>query len=239
MIRINKYLSVCGVTSRRGAEKLIEEKKVLINDQVVEHPGTIIDEETDIVKVDGEIVSPVRGKYYVLLNKPRDVLTALSDPFRRRTVAYFMKNAPVRVYPVGRLDYDTEGALLLTNDGELAYRLAHPKYQIKRIYRVLVRGTFTPKDVARVESGIELADGHIGRGEVKILTSGIKDSKVELTLTEGHKREVKQLMKSVDHPVIDLKRVEFAGLRVDNLGHGRWRFVSHLEVKKLRELVGL
>jgi 23S rRNA pseudouridine2605 synthase len=146
---------------------------------------------------------------------------------------------PVRVYPVGRLDYDTAGALLLTNDGDLAYRLAHPKYQIKRIYNVVVEGTFTPEDGKKIESGIELNDGHVGRGMVRLLNTGIEISKVEITLTEGHKREIKQLMKAVGHPVKDLQRVEFAGLRVDNLRRGRWRFISRKEHEHLKKLVAL
>ena len=131
-MRINKYLSVCGITSRRGAEKLILEGKVTVNDEPVERPGTVIDEEKDVVKINGIVVKPVDKKYYIILYKPRNVITALSDPFRRRTVVHFTRKIPARIYPVGRLDYDTEGALILTNDGELAYRLAHPKYQITR-----------------------------------------------------------------------------------------------------------
>lgn len=239
MIRINKFLSVCGITSRRGAESLIKNGDVTVNDVVTNHLGTIIDEEKDIVKVRGVVARPVRKKYYILLNKPRSVLTSLSDPFRRRTVSHFTRRVPVRVYPVGRLDYDTEGVLLLTNDGELAYRLAHPKYQVKRVYQAFVTGTMTSDEVRKIENGIGLENGHVGRGEVKILNSGIKTSKVEITLTEGHKREVKQLMKAVGCPVKALRRVEFAGLRVDGLGRGRWRFINREEIERLKKLVGL
>ncbi|MEW5923980.1 MAG: pseudouridine synthase [Candidatus Zixiibacteriota bacterium] len=239
MIRINKYLSVCGVTSRRGAEKLIADKRITVNDKVIEHPGTVIDEETDVIKVDGIVTSPVKSKYYVLLNKPQNVLTSLSDQFGRKTVAYFTKKVPARVYPVGRLDFDTEGALLLTNDGDLAYRLAHPKYQIKRIYHAIVEGTFTVDDARKIEAGILLEDGHTGHGIARNLSTGIKSSKIEITLYEGHKREIKQLMKAVGHPVISLRRIEFAGLRVDSLRRGRWRFISHTEVRALKDLVGL
>jgi len=238
-MRINKFLSVCGVSSRRGAEKMISEGRITVNDEVIEHPGTIIDEESDVIKVDGVVTSPVRGKYYILLNKPKHVLTSLSDQFGRKTVAYFTKKVPARVYPVGRLDYDTEGALLLTNDGDLAYRLAHPKYEIKRIYHTIVEGTFTSDDAKKIEAGITLEDGHIGKGTTRILNTGIKTSKVEITLHEGHKREIKQMMKAVEHPVLELKRIEFAGLRVDNLRRGRWRFISHLEVRMLKDLVEL
>nr|MBN2276841.1 rRNA pseudouridine synthase [candidate division Zixibacteria bacterium] len=239
MIRINKFLSVCGITSRRGAEKLIDEGRVTVNDEKVDKQGAVIDEKKDIVKVDGNIIRPAGEKYYILLNKPKNVLTSLSDPFQRRTVAYFTKKVPSRVYPVGRLDFDTQGALLLTNDGDLAYRLAHPSYEINRIYRAVVMGAFTEADCRRVEQGIELEDGHIGRARVKILRASLKTSLVELTLHEGHKREVKQLLKGVGHQVRDLARTEFAGLTVTNLKAGRWRHLNKKEVRMLKAMVGL
>jgi 23S rRNA pseudouridine2605 synthase len=218
---------------------LIREGRVTVNDNVVEQPGAVIDEEKDIVKVDSQVVEPVREKVYILLNKPKNVLTALSDPFRRKTVAHLTKKIPIRVYPVGRLDYDTEGAILLTNDGELAYRLAHPKYQIRRVYHVIVRGAFTSKEATRIEVGVTLEDGHTGRGQARVLSTGLKNSKVEITLTEGHKREIKQIMKTVGHPVLDLRRIEFAGLRIDNLKRGRWRYINEKEIDNLKELVSL
>jgi 23S rRNA pseudouridine2605 synthase len=230
---------MCGVASRRGAEKLIKDGRVTLNDDLVEHPGTIIDESRDTVKVDGEVAKPVGKKVYIILNKPRNVLTALSDPFRRRTVAHLTRELKTRVYPIGRLDYDTEGALILTNDGELAYRLAHPKYQIKRVYHALVQGTFTIEDAAKIEKGIELDDGHVGKGTTRPLSSGIKNSKVEIALTEGHKREVKQLFKATGHPVRELRRVEFAGLRVNGIKKGRWRYINRAELDHLKKLVNL
>jgi len=230
---------MCGVASRRGAEKLIKDGRVTLNDDLVEHPGTVIDESKDVVKVNGEIAKPVGKKVYILLNKPRNVLTALSDPFRRRTVAHLTRQLNTRVYPIGRLDYDTEGALLLTNDGELAYRLAHPKYQIKRVYHALVFGTFTSEDAAKIENGIKLEDGHIGKGIARPLSSGIKNSKVEISLTEGHKREVKQLLKATGHPVRELRRVEFAGLKVNGVKKGNWRYINRAEVEELKKLVDL
>lgn len=239
MIRINKYLSICGVTSRRGAEQLIEKGRITVNDNTADRPGIIIDETKDIIKVDGTIVAPVKEKCYILLNKPKMVLTTLFDPFRRKTVAFYVRRAPVHVYPVGRLDYDTEGALLLTNDGELAYRLAHPKYQVRKIYYAFVSGVFTADHAKLINKGITLEDGHVGKGEVEILFNSVKYSKLKITLTEGHKREIKQLLKAVGHPVRDLYRLEFAGLQVDSLKPGRWRFLSHLEIRKLKDLVGL
>jgi len=239
LIRINKYLSICGVTSRRGAEQLIKQRKVTINDLTVEALGTLVNEAEDMVKIDGTEVKPVSKQVYIILNKPKNVLTTLFDPFRRKTVLYYLKNLKTRVYPVGRLDFDTDGVLLMTNDGELAYRLAHPKYKVKKVYRAFVPGIFTPEDAKKISDGIRLSDGHIGRAEVKILRSGMKSSKVLLILTEGHKREVKQLLKAVGHPVRDLCRIEFAGLRSVHIKPGRWRYLNHNEIKNLKKLVGL
>ncbi|MFH2035774.1 MAG: pseudouridine synthase [Candidatus Zixiibacteriota bacterium] len=239
MIRINKFLSQCGITSRRGAEKLIEEGRVKVNDIVIDQPGTVIDEEKDIIKVDDKSVHTETKKYYIILHKPPDVLTTMTDPFKRKTVAYFVKKLPVRVYPVGRLDYDTEGVLLMTNDGDLAYRLSHPKYEIKRVYRAIVRGTMTSDKCQTILDGIKLEDGHIGKAQVRIVSTGMNNSRVEVVIYEGHKREVKQLLKAVGNEVIKLSRVEFAGLHLQGIKRGRWRHLKNSEIKMLMHLVGL
>ena len=166
-------------------------------------------------------------------------MTTLHDPFGRKTVANFVKNVSERVYPVGRLDYDTEGVLLLTNDGDLAYRLAHPKYQVKKIYEARVEGKFIEEACNRIYKGIQLEDGAIGKGTVRILRYMGKNSLIRITLTEGRKREVKQLCKSVGHPVQELKRVEFAGLDLKGLQPGNWRHLSNHEWNSLNLLVGL
>ncbi|SYZ72453.1 Uncharacterized RNA pseudouridine synthase aq_1464 [Candidatus Zixiibacteriota bacterium] len=238
-MRINKYLSLCGVTSRRGAEVLIKKKRVIVNDLTVEKPGLVIDESKDVVKVNGTIVEPVERKYYILINKPRQVLTTLHDPFHRPTVTNFLKKSPARVYPVGRLDYDTEGALLMTNDGELAYRLAHPKYEVEKIYLAEIDGPIKTEELEKLANGIKLDDGHLGKAEAEIIYASMKVSRVRLVLREGHKREVKQLMKGIGHPVRRLKRTCFAGLKVDNLNPGRWRLLNDGEIRRLQKLVGI
>ncbi len=238
MIRINKYLSICGVTSRRGAEAMIIQRRVVVNDKAVEKLGTIIDEENDVVKVDGTIVTPASEKICILLYKPKRVMTTLHDPFRRKTVANYIKNVPERVYPIGRLDFDTEGVLLMTNDGDLAFRLAHPKFQVKKIYEATVTGRFTEEACNKIYKGIKLEDGAIGKATVKILRYIGKNSLIRLTLTEGRKREVKQLCKLVGYPVKELKRVEFAGLTLQGLQPGNWRHLSQQEWERLDILIG-
>ena len=239
MIRINKYLSLCGVTSRRGAEALIAEGRISINESRLEKPGAVIDEATDIVKVDGVIVAPVDVKVYVLLNKPASVMTTLHDPFKRKTILNFLKKLPDRVYPVGRLDFDTEGVLLLTNDGDLAYRLAHPRYQVPKVYEALVKGQFSRESADKMLRGIKLEDGATGKARADILGFVKSMTRVRMTLTEGRKREVKQLCKAVGHPVERLRRVEYAGITARNLAIGEWRYLSSSEISRLKGLIGL
>lgn len=236
MIRINKYLSMCGVTSRRGAEGLIAEGLVTLNDHTIEKVGTIIDEMTDVVKVDGVEVRPVQRQVYVVLNKPPMVMTTLSDPFKRKTVTHFLKKLEHRVYPVGRLDYDTEGVLLLTNDGELAYRLAHPKFEVTKVYEALVEGEFTKMAADQIHKGIRLEDGAIGRAKVDILGFVKKATRLRLTLHEGRKREVKQLCKAVGFPVLKLRRVEFAGITTRGMKTGEWRLLTTTEISRLKSM---
>lgn len=239
VIRINKYLSLCGVTSRRGAEALIAEGRVVINESRLEKAGAVVDENTDIVKVDGVIVSPVDVKVYVLLNKPASVMTTLHDPFKRKTILNFLKKLPDRVYPVGRLDFDTEGVILLTNDGDLAYRLAHPRYQVPKVYEALVKGQFSRENAEKMLRGIKLEDGATGRARADILGFVKSMTRVRMTLTEGRKREVKQLCKAVGHPVEKLRRVEFAGITARNLNSGEWRYLTSSEISRLKSLTGL
>ncbi len=238
-VRINKYLSMCGVTSRRGADALIGEQRIVINDVAITKLGTMIDPDTDVIMVDGVVVQPVSERIYIALNKPKMTLTTLHDPFKRRTVRHFLKELKQRVYPIGRLDYDVEGLLLLTNDGELAYGLAHPRFKVPKIYEARVAGKFTPDDARRIKEGLKLEDGAIGRAEVSILGFVTDQTRIRLLLTEGRKREVKQLCKLVGHPVNHLKRVEFAGLPLKNLKSGHWRHLTEDEVARIRHLVGL
>lgn len=230
---------MCGVTSRRGAETLISEKRVTVNDSTVEELGTVVLPDRDIVKVDGVAVTPVTRNSYVLLNKPIRVMTTLHDPFKRTTVANLVAGVSERVYPVGRLDYDTSGVLLLTNDGELAYRLTHPKYGVKKVYEATVLGKFTLVQVREITSGVRLSDGAMGRAEVRILGHLKNQSRIQLTLTEGRKREVRQLCLAVGFPVRKLRRVLFGGISSHGMKTGDWRFLTSREVADLKRQVDL
>lgn len=239
MIRLSKYLSLCGITSRRGAEVMTAEGRVTLNNVTVEKVGTLVDETSDLVKVDGAVVVPVAEKVYVVLNKPRKVMTTLHDPFKRKTVLHYLKNLSHHVYPIGRLDFDTEGVLLLCNNGDLAFRLAHPRYQVEKVYEATVAGRFRREDGMSIQHGVMLEDGVIGRARVDVLGYGKNATRLRLTLTEGRKREVKQLCKSVGHPVSRLRRVAFGGITARGLPSGAWRHLTGKEVEGLKSLVGL
>jgi 23S rRNA pseudouridine2605 synthase len=239
MMRINKYLAMCGVSSRRGADQIVADGRVSVNDETVVEAGRSVDETTDVVRLDGEVVTPAETKEYILLNKPADVITTLDDPFERRTVKHLLEGVQERVYPVGRLDRDTEGVLLLTNDGELAHRLTHPRYQVKKIYEADVRGFFDQRQVEQIASGIKLEDGATGRAVVEILAQTKALSRIRLTLTEGRKREIRQMCGAVGNPVKTLVRLSFGGIEAGDLKLGEHRELTAAEVKQLQDLVGL
>jgi 23S rRNA pseudouridine2605 synthase len=238
-MRLNKYLSKCGIASRRGADRLIEQGRIMINGTKVVDLGVIIDENKDEVFVDDRLVTLPPEPVYVMLNKPKGYVTSLKDEYGRKVVTELIKNVGQRIYPVGRLDLDTEGVLLLTDDGELAFRLTHPKYQTKKIYQVTVKGEFPPELVARFEEGIELEDGFVATAKGKLLSSQSKSSTLVLELTEGRKREVRRMCRILGFPVQNLKRTRFCGISCEGMKVGSWRFLNRKEVEKLRKKVDL
>jgi 23S rRNA pseudouridine2605 synthase len=229
-MRLNAYLARAGIASRRGSDDLIKAGRVRVNDAAGElntyvHPG-------DRVEVDGKPVAPQLLKY-VLLHKPAGTVTTARDPQGRPTVVELVEEIPERVVPVGRLDADTTGALLLTNDGPLAHRLAHPRYGVEKVYEVDVEGE--PDDVAlqQLAEGVELDDGRTAPAKVRRLGP----AKLELTLHEGRKHQVKRMCEAVGHPVVRLHRSNYAGLTVKGLEPGAWRELEPSEVKRLRRLL--
>lgn len=239
MIRINKYLAQCGVASRRAADDLVVAGRVAVNGEIVETPGRMVDEQHDAVTVDGKPAVPQSDHTYIVLNKPAGYVTSLSDPHHRKTVNLLLKGLEKRVYPVGRLDLDTEGVLVFTDDGELAHRLSHPRYGVAKIYRARVEGTVAESDLIQLAKGIKLPDGVIGKAKAIITASGEGFTQLDLTLTEGRKREVKHLCKAIGHPVITLVRLSFGGIVVDALETGAWRHLTPEEVAALKQLAGL
>lgn len=242
--RINKFLALCGVASRRAAEALISAGRVSVNGEVIADLGRQVDHDLDTVTFDGETVTPASEKIYLLMNKPPLVITSASDPQGRTTVLDILaqnykeySEEQMRVFAVGRLDFDTEGALLLTNDGELAHRLTHPKYQIKKIYQALVDGEFTEAHGRKIAKGIPLEDGALGRAAAHKIKSEGAYSLVALTLTEGRKREVKQLLAACEFRTLKLTRVAFAEITAEGLNPGAVRKLTSEEISSLRKQV--
>jgi 23S rRNA pseudouridine2605 synthase len=230
-VRLNAYLARAGVASRRRSDELILAGRVRVNGE----PGqlnTVVGAH-DVVEVDGERVV-LQKLAYVLLHKPVGVLTTASDPHGRPTVVDLVSH-PARVVPVGRLDADTTGLLLLTNDGELAHRLAHPRYGVSKVYEVDVDGSPSEAELTRLRDGIELEDGLTAPADVHRLGP----SRLELTLHEGRKHQVKRMCEAVGHPVRRLHRVRYAGLGLDGLSPGEWRALTSSEVTTLRRASGL
>jgi 23S rRNA pseudouridine2605 synthase len=225
-MRLNAFLARAGVASRRGADELVKAGRVRVNGE----PGelsTVIGAR-DVVEVDGRRVRP-QPLAYVLLHKPAGVVTTARDPQRRPTVVDLVDRDP-RVVPVGRLDADTTGALLLTNDGPLAHRLAHPRYGVEKTYLADVEGDPGPDSLRRLRQGVELEDGRTAPARARRLRRG----RVELVLHEGRKRQVKRMLEAVGHPVRRLHRPEYAGLTLDGLAPGAWRELTRDEVEALR-----
>ena len=230
-MRLNAYLARAGVASRRGADELIKAGRVTVNGA----PGQLntFVQARDDVRVDGRVVGK-QALRYVLLNKPRGTITTARDPEGRPTVVDLVAGA-IRVVPVGRLDRDTTGVLLLTNDGELAHRLAHPRYRVEKIYVADVEGDPDDDALRALAEGVELEDGRTAPARVRALGPG----RIELGLHEGRNRQVRRMLEAVGHPVRKLRRSRYAGLATGRLRRGEWRDLTRDEVARLRRLVGL
>jgi len=233
-VRLNAYLARAGVASRRRADELIRAGRVRVNGKSGEL-NTVVGKH-DIVEVDGKRVERQRLAY-VLLNKPAGVVTTASDPQGRRTVVDLVPAEP-RVVPVGRLDIDTTGALLLTNDGDLAHRLAHPRYGVPKVYEVDVAGSPSADALDRLRDGVELDDGMTAPALVRVMGRGPHWTRFELTLHEGRNRQVKRMCETVGHPVRRLRRTRYAELDVDGLAIGEARELTAGEVAALRATMG-
>src|SRR5438477_1340131 len=225
-MRLNAYLARAGVASRRGAAELVKAGRVTVNGE----PGQLntFVQSRDRVRVDGELVA-LQRLTYLLLNKPAGVVTTARDPQRRRTVVELVPPEP-RVVPVGRLDADTTGALLLTNDGQLAHRLAHPRYGVEKVYEAEVEGAPTDEALAALAGGVELEDGRTAPARVRRLTP----DRIELAIHEGRNRQVRRMLEAVGHPVRALHRSAYAGLTLEGLEPGAWRELEPSEVDDLR-----
>ncbi|MFA9445173.1 pseudouridine synthase [Egicoccus sp. AB-alg6-2] len=233
--RVQKVLAAAGIASRRACEELIAAGRVSVNGEVVSL-GAKCDALEDVIEVDGERVSTDPDKVYVLLNKPRGVVTTADDPQGRPTVMDLV-NLPQRLYPVGRLDQDTEGLLLLTNDGELTHQLLHPSFEVERTYVALVPGPVRKKAMAQLREGVELDDGIARARHARVLEEEHGRALIELVMTEGRKREVRRMFGALGLTVERLARVAYAGVELGDLRQGKWRFLTQAEIGRLHAAV--
>lgn len=234
-MRLAKFLADSGITSRRKAEKMIEDGRVKVNGTTVRELGYKINPEADKIQFDNKIVKR-EHRVYLLLNKPRGYISSVYDPQGRPTVTELVRDINLRLYPVGRLDFDTEGILLMTNDGDFTNLMIHPRYEIKKKYEALVKGNTELSSLQQLENGILLEDGITAPARVRIINSGRKNTLLELEIHEGRKRQVKRMCAAIGHSVISLKRTSFAFLNLENVPVGQYRQLTPAEVERLRKL---
>jgi 23S rRNA pseudouridine2605 synthase len=236
MERLQKILSQAGVASRRASEQLMREGRVTINGTVARELGTKADASEDDIRVDGRRVKAVQRRRYILLNKPAGYVTTRSDPQHRPTVIDLVGGVREYVYPVGRLDYDTSGLLILTNDGELAAQLTHPRHAVPRVYEARVLGVPDAHDVKRLSKGLIIDGRRTQPARVAVLHTGSDDATLEITVREGRNRQVRNMCEAIGHPVTLLRRVAIGPLRDGRLRPGQWRDLSADEVTQLEKL---
>jgi len=224
-----------GVASRRRCEVLIAEGKVKVNGKPVTTPGLKIDPLRDRVEVDGQLLKKPEKKVYLLLYKPTGYVSTVSDPRGRRKVTDLLRGIKQRVYPVGRLDYDTEGLLILTNDGALAYALTHPRHEVPKTYRALVQGVPSRQQIESLQKGVELEDGPTAPARVRMTSSRKSNALLEITIREGRNRQVRRMCEHIGHPVLSLKRVRVGPLEIGDLQPGQFRHLTVKEVHRLKK----
>jgi len=233
--RLQKLIAAAGLASRRQAENWIEAGRVRVNGRIASL-GDSADPASDRIEVDGRPLQIGERKYYVLLNKPCGYVTTLHDPGGRPIVSELVREIPARLHPVGRLDLTTEGLLLLTNDGELTHRLAHPRHEVEKTYLVRVRGRLSPAAQRELASGVMLDDGLTATARVDKVRIGASHSWLELTIHEGRNRQVRRMCEAVGYPVSRLKRIRLAFLDLGDLPTGKYRLLSSGEVARLKRL---
>lgn len=233
-IRLQKYLAQSGIASRRKAEELIKTGRISIDGIIVTEMGIRVEPETQIVRFDNKLVKPGKIKpVYILLNKPKGYVTTLADPQGRPIVTSLLKEITTRVFPVGRLDIDTEGALLLTNDGELTHKILHPSHETNKTYEALVRGVPNKKRLAGLKKGIMLEGRQTWPATITFVKQKERNTLLRITIHEGRKRQVRKMFQAIGHPVITLKRIAYGRLLLGSLKTGSYRFLSRKELKMI------
>ena len=246
MERLNRFLARAGVASRRGADELIAAGSVLVNGERPPPSGVLVDPDKDIVTIDGRIIKPRTKHRYLMLNKPVGVITTAKDEAARTTVLDAVGEeglAGHRLFPVGRLDADTSGLLVLTDDGELAFRLTHPRYKVAKEYIAVVAGSPSASDLESMRTGVQLEDGKTQPAEVEVVgfdpAAGTGRTEVRVVIREGRHRQVRRMLQAVGHKVQSLRRIGFGPLKLGRLKVGDWRVLGEGEIEALRRAVGV
>ncbi len=238
-IRIQKIIAEAGYASRREAEKLIEEGRVTVNGKIAKL-GDKADPEVDHIKIDGKLLKKTKKDYvYIILNKPKKVMCTTSDPEGRETIMDLIKGLKKRAWPVGRLDYHSEGLVLITNDGELSLRLTHPKYKVEKVYEVKVKDLPDEKKIEKLRKGIWLEDGKTLPCEITFIKKTKENSWFRVVLREGKKRQIRRMFHAIGHDVMKLKRVAIGPIKLGKLPSGAYRSLDEKEIIALKKSVGL
>ena len=237
-MRINKYIALCGVASRRKAEELILAGRVTVNDEVMTELSYKVDEENDIVKVDDKLIKEENKLVYILLNKPEGYITTVKDQFDRPSVLDLVSDIKERVYPIGRLDYETSGLLLLTNDGDLTYKLTHPKHKVDKTYVARVKGKLTKEEIERFKTGLKIEDYTTAPAKLKVIKYDEQrdSSLLEIKIHEGKNRQVRKMCKAINHPVLRLRRSAMGKIKIGDCEIGKYRYLTEDEIKYLKNL---
>lgn len=236
IVRLQKYIAMSGLSSRRGAEKMIEEGRVSVNGVKVREQGVKIEIGADKVSVDGKEIKTKNKKYYIMLNKPAGYVSTAKDQFDRPTVVDIIKTdlADVRIFPVGRLDYETEGLLLMTNDGDFTYKVTHPKFHIEKTYMATIKGGVKISDMNKLRNGIRLDDGFkTSPAQAEIVDAFDGHTIIKITIHEGKNRQVRRMFEAIGHTVEALQRTSIGSVELGNLPLGRWRHLTSHEVNYL------
>lgn len=234
IVRLQKYIAMCGVSSRRNAEVMIENGRVGVNGEIIKELGTKVEVGADKVTVDGRAIKLQNKKYYIMLNKPVGYVSTVNDQFDRPTVIDLLREEiNARVFPVGRLDYETEGLLILTNDGDFSYRVTHPKFHVDKTYIATIKGGISIKGLSMLRKGVKVEDYTAAPAEVEILEAERGYTTIKITIHEGKNRQVRKMFEAVGCRVAELQRVSIGKVKLGNLPLGRWRYLTSHEVNYL------
>lgn len=231
--RLQKYIARCGAASRRAAEQLILDGRVTVNKTVVTELGTRVDCDNDKIFLDGQRLLPEKKLYYIMLNKPKGYISTAADERGRKTVTELVADLDARLYPVGRLDYESEGLLFLTNDGDFTFRMTHPGHQIAKKYQVVVAGIPQYEDLQKLRKGVDIGDYVTAPAQVTLATEQERTAQLNITIREGKNRQVRRMCEAIGYPVLRLKRVSIGGIALGNLPVGKWRHLTEAELLKL------